>query len=91
MLWNSTGTLEIRENAPFDTGHPPNKEAKIRSRGGGAEMNFVSCQIGLFYEKGCIVLLKSLQFALFLWMSQRCIATKFYITYPFNLSTKEIH
>ena len=59
--------------------------------GGGAEMNFVSCQIGLFYEKGCIVLLKSLQFALFLWMSQRCIATKFYITYPFNLSTKEIH
>ena len=39
MHWNCTGTLEIRERAPFHTGLPPNKEAKIRSRGG---VNFVS-------------------------------------------------
>ena len=80
-------------SAPFDTGlPPPNKEPKIRSRrgGGGGEMNFVSRQIGLFCEKGSIVLLKSLLFELFLWIFQRCKATKFYITYPFNLSTKEI-
>ena len=35
MHWNCTGTLEIRERAPFDTGLPPNKEAKIRRWGGG--------------------------------------------------------
>ena len=40
MLWNSSGTLEIREKAPFDTGHPPNKEAKIRSRGGRGRNEF---------------------------------------------------
>ena len=40
MHWNCTGTLGIGESAPFDTGLPPNKEPKIRSRRGGGGNEF---------------------------------------------------
>lgn len=68
---------------------PPNREAKTLSGGGGEE--FCIPQIGLFYKKGSMLLWKSSLFTLFLWMFQSCKATKFYIAYPFNLSTEEIN